>query len=456
MPGSLCQSLAGADGCAAGGVSVVVLSMTEGKSKLLRQRAVVPFLFRESSLTDQLEFDLMQEGDRALKSLIQELDDIYCVRLATEDDANEQAARAMSRAFSDNLMRFASFGESECVAMAKELFGDADASSNPDTLRALQQGLKQLAQYAFQQAMELSSANKLLSRNQVYAEQFIEPGGSVALGQFRKPGSENPFVLELKKCVDLVYNTNLPDRLKRYTFTPAGLPSRIALQDQTGVNVFKHESIQDILSDPDLITSLRRTFMARVQQGMNLPLLSELTMADVAEIRQLPEWYAFKDAQANILKNPLQCLSLIDGFQTEFDTFQRALSDWFNLKYQRPHTEARYCNYVSLAVSLAGKLIVVGSGLLPPLGNVVANFTVDRAVGYLPQKVKGYAAKLMVNVYDIGRRQLDCDRSYSIELMQSNAELYQDDILELLGKIASISGEDLPEVSMQMADQGID
>lgn len=425
--------------------------------QLLNSKAVVPFLFTESSLTDSLEFDLVQEGDLALSLLIQELDDIFCVRLAENDDDNDKATRNMSGAFTDSLLRFARFGEPECSAMAKELFADPKQASDTDVLKSFTKRLKQLSAYVFQESMTLSSDNRFLSRNQVYKDHFIEPEGSVALGHFRKSRNDHPFVLELKKCVDLVYNTNLPDHLKRYTFTPAGLPSRLALQDYTGVNIFNHESVEEIVSNPELLESLRRNFMARVGKGMNLPLLSELSMADVTEIRALPEWEIFKDAQAQILKDPLNCLNLIEAFQTKFNNFQQALSNWFNQKYQRPQTEERYCNYVSLAVSLGGKLIVVGSGLLPPVGNVVANATIDQAVKYLPKKIKGYAVKLMINVYDIGQRKLDQERSYSIELMQSSIEdLRRDDIVELLRRIAPISGEDLPSVSVQVADQGID
>jgi hypothetical protein len=101
--------------------------------------------------------------------------------------------------------------------------------------------------------------------------------------------------------------------------------------------------------------------MARSQQAMSLPLLRDLTVADVVEIRDLPQWRTFKDAQTAILKNPKQCIDLLQKFQLEFDDFQRALSKWYNKKYRNARTEERYVSYISFALSLAGKLIVASS-----------------------------------------------------------------------------------------------
>jgi hypothetical protein len=46
-------------------------------AQLIRDEAIIPFLFKESSLKDELSFDFSKEGDRATKALLDELDDIH-------------------------------------------------------------------------------------------------------------------------------------------------------------------------------------------------------------------------------------------------------------------------------------------------------------------------------------------------------------------------------------------
>ena len=87
---------------------------------------------------------------------------------------------------------------------------------------------------------------------------------------------------------------------------------------------------------------------------MSLPLLGELSVTDVVAIRQFPEWESFKDAQQKILKDPLHYLNRLEPFQESFDRFQLALSDWYNRTYERKKTEQRYCNFVTLALSVGG------------------------------------------------------------------------------------------------------
>lgn len=72
----------------------------------------------------------------------------------------------------------------------------------------------------------------------------------------------------------------------------------------------------------------------------------------------------------------------------------------------------------------------------------------------LPRRVRGYAAKLLVGVYDIGEHRLDANRSYTIELMQTGEELMREDIAELLSAV-NRSEDALPGTDGLVADQGI-
>ncbi len=416
----------------------------EAFAQLVRSGAIVPFLFTESSLSENLQFDLSSEGRTATRTLLEELaDDVTCVRLSPNDVENRKRTAQMSTEFGHALTRFRWLDDESLNAMAVELFRSPDKLHSAGFER-FGSSLQELAKTAF--------AMDSVTRNELYKKYFAFDGRGehVAAGRFRSPSEDEPFLFELKKLVDLAYNVNLPDHLGRYTFTPLDLPSRMALQDAPGTG-YTHEQISSLLTDDDMMEQLRRAVAAHTQRAMSLPLLANLTTADVIAIRALPEWDAFRLAQARLLKNPLEALENFAQFESAFEEFQASMSDWYQTTYHRQRTEDRYCNFVSIALSIGGRTIIAGSGL-SPVEKAVAG---EAAARVIPQRVKGYAAKLMVGVYDLGRRRLDSQRSYTIELMQTNEELLKEDVEGFLHKVTGKAEEPLPPVDGLIADQGI-
>ena len=426
---------------------------------LMREHAIVPYLWKESTLEAEQEFAVIDEGDRSMRALLRELgDDGQCVRLAIDDADNDRATDIMAGGFGEGLTHLNSLLSEQRNAMASELFGNPEILQEEGEWEAFDDAVDDLATYAFGKTAELRRKGTRLTRQQVYEDRFAagdDDGArhrNVAFGRFKAPGQDSPFLLELKKYVDLVYNVNLPDSLKRYTFTPVDMPSRMALQDMPGKG-YTHEQIRGIAANPDALEWIRRSFMARTGSAMSLPLLGELSISDVAAIREFPEWESFKDAQQKILRDPLRYLNGLEAFQESFDQFQLALSEWYNRTYQRKRTEERYCNFVTLVLSVGGVLAVAGSNLAS-VPHDVAGFVAPEVAIRLPRKVKGYAAKLLVGVYDTGRRRLDADRSYTIELMQTSEELMGEDVAELLAAVDR-TNDALPPITGLVADQGI-
>jgi len=423
---------------------------------LMRSGAIMPFLYQESSLADDQEFEVRDDGDVAVRALLSEVgDDVRCVRLAVNGEENDRAVASMTTDFGAGISRLNNLDSIQRNAMAAELFADPTRLQEPGTWDAFEQAVDDLARYSFNAAAELRRSNKKLARRDIYRDRFAAGGRAenVGIGRFKAPGPEDPFLLELKKFVDLVYNVNLPDHLRRYTFTPANMPSRMALQDAPGQG-FRHEQISGILTNADALEAIRRSFMASTQPAMNLPLLSELTVADVVKIRALPQWKPFKEAQARILTDPLHCLDNMAAFQDAFDAFQRALSGWYNQTYLCDQTTGRYRSFVSLALSIGGAVVVAGSHL-GPLALAGATAAVPAVSTAIPGRVKGYAAKLMVGVYDLGRQRLDADRAYTVELMQTNEELFGEDVAELLRLVTRAPDDAVPGADGIAADQGI-
>src|SRR5579871_2728877 len=55
---------------------------------LMREKAVVPFLYEESALAENLETGVRKEGDDAIQALAAEVGDVTCARLAVDDETN--------------------------------------------------------------------------------------------------------------------------------------------------------------------------------------------------------------------------------------------------------------------------------------------------------------------------------------------------------------------------------
>lgn len=430
-------------------------------AKLIREHAIVPYLYRESSLTDKADFGSRDEGEIAVRALLKEIgDDVRCVRLAAKKKANDRATDMMAVHFGEGIARLNGLDTEQRRAMASELFSDHELLQKSYNWQEFEDSVDSLADYAYGKIRELRREQRKITRQIIYQDYFAagsndkEREKNVALGRFKAPGLENPFLLSLKKYVDLVYNTNLPDHLKRYTFTPANMPSRMALQDDPGQG-FEHDQISAMIQDGgDVLEWARRMFVDKTQPAMNLPLLSKLNVADVVAIRQLPEWEPFKDAQQQILKNPLKCLDNMEAFEESFNSLQQALSEWYNITYKRSKTEQRYGSLISLALSVGGLLVVARSNL-GPMPHDVADFAIPALSTTLPQRVKGYAVKLMVGMFDYQRNQLDKDRTYTIELMQTNEELAREEIIDLLRSVNYQSEKAMPRIRGLLADQGV-
>jgi hypothetical protein len=124
---------------------------------------------------------------------------------------------------------------------------------------------------------------------------------------------------------------------------------------------------------------------------------------------------------------PRQCLRLSCAVR---DNGQQALSTWFYNKYRRPASERCYATAISIAIKVGG--VVVGATVKDSSVVVTAGALPE----VIPKRILGMSAKLLVQIYDTARRELDPDRSYSIEIMQSRAEYTREDVAALLARFA--------------------
>jgi hypothetical protein len=464
------------------GAFASLLQPTPGRSQV-----IVPYLMTELSLAQPAAaYGEDPQGRAALDALMQHLGtDVTCVRLAPFDHAaaaaRQQAAAAAPepdaekrkateaairketdaanlRRVAQLTMKFGSYlsGQLNQITMpsnalllnemAAELFGSrAHCLAEEGALDVFRRQLKEIARFA--------ADEDGVSRTKVYQKFFAagtnekETKDNVVRGVFRRASSDQPFLFEAKKLVDLVYNTNLPDVLQRYTFTPVGMPSRIALQDfSAGETLNTRQEAEGVIdASAARKQDINRIFMSNVQRGMYLPLLADLQMDDVVQIRALPAWAEFAAAQQAVLKDPLQVVELLDTFISKFDAFQRQLSEWYlrTAHGERLREKAkRYANFATVALQVAGKILIkLGFPGVDPASAVrtaALETTVEQAGQF--DRVKGFMINLMVYVVDVTDPQklaIDNDRSYSLELMRSEAEYTYEEVCDLFRRFSS-------------------
>lgn len=422
---------------------------------LVRKQVIVPYLNKEKTLLDKTPaVEVRDEGEKALRTLVERVgQEVTCVRLAVEDAENEKQIELMESNFGTYFLGLPAYRPNQLREMIDELFGLRPDNPEVAEFRPHLLALRDSVQRCLDR-------DSILYRGALYKDLFIagsdeEKGRNTALGRFRAPTGESPFLLALKKLVDLRYNSNLPDFLGRYTFTPVKMPSRLALQD--GVRAAREIESKKIVN---LIEELRthfiqiqREFMAKAHKGMNLPFLGELSVADVIEARGLDEWHDFALYQQEILREPLEIHERLEIFQYKFEKFQHAMSDWYYKKYPARRRPEQYANYVTLAIQAGGQLIALG--LDPRFDNLEGRVVTQQPELLKEMEIHDYDLLLMVNVINLKEQKLDRDRSYSIEVVRNDAGLRGNKLYDLVSAFKEIGGDAVDySAAVDLAEQG--
>ncbi|AWT43846.1 hypothetical protein DMT42_17010 [Streptomyces actuosus] len=171
---------------------------------------------------------------------------------------------------------------------------------------------------------------------------------------------------------------------------------------------------------------------------MALPLLSALKIDDIVAVRELPAWHEFARAQQDILLRPLEILDRLQAFTGAFNAFQSELSDWYFKKYKMAERVERYANFATVALQVAGSTLV---GLGFPGHDALS--LLDRSIisNAIPLVCKRPTVKLMVSVIDLLHKRIDPSRSYSIDLMQVQANYTRDQVRDLVQKFCGGTDE---------------
>lgn len=391
--------------------------------RLLDEGVLIPYLYREPSLElDGLEFDRYTANQRNWQRLCDDVRTPSVLRLDWDDDENlRQTDVKLARKFQQRVIET---GSLDHRALAESFGLPADAEPVlADRLGLL--GEACLRHYRTERT--------LVTRDVVYRAHVSHTDENTNVATGRYDGGQ-PLTAVVKQCVDLIYNTTLPDAIGRYALTPVGSPSRTILQefipraDSEGPNV----------GADDLLRLLRGAVFSITQEGLSLPSYGRLRLDDALEIRRYDAWRHYIDAQARVLNNP-DAFGDPDGLDAIYRHYMDVAKGAAHRARERRLGGAGAafrpaCQYgVKLVLEVAGRQIV--ERVFGP-DNEVVNIIRAAAAEYLSEKTAPVVARLVVGSVDALRGSPEqADFSTSVVFWQGRIEDAREQVRALKAKV---------------------
>lgn len=410
--------------------------------KLIKDHSIIPYLHDKSNIEEEPDFDLDEDGVRTFKSLLRDIDEITCTRFAIEESTNQNAIDLMTHKFHEYFLGFVARPPSLLRQIAEGLVPGRDSLERREKVNSLSKELNSWKRTLHDEVLSKIELKGTAKRNDLYSS-FIcrnDISNSIPLGYFN-PSDKSPFVLEKKKLFDLRYNINLADSLQRYVFTPSDLPMRSALAIDVDQGKGNGEALIDNLS-----SNIRNTFFEGNQQTLNLPYMKDLDIKDIYELRMLPSWAEYIKYQRLILQNPLHSIEYLDEFTKSLENYNSQVAEWFYKQKRIPIIEKKYRMLVRIAIKVAGTWIAHNL-----TGNIYA--TALASLIDLPDSALGYTVSLLVDYMQIGRDDVDRQLGYSLDIVNYEANITKESLVQLIRKAEEVSHQLYPPISGDLANQ---
>lgn len=264
---------------------------------LLRSKALLPFLFAEKAPHQEPrkdeDFDRDREAFEAWQDVCRKAEP-YCLRLEwPNDDGNDEENGNKIRTL---LARpFHQYGKSAVDGSAKVY---AEHLGIPDGQRRdFKVKLKEVLDWFSDAPLDDEGDVTFRQREHFYERFVVKDGSKVQRGLYDR---SKPFAGELKRLIDLKYNTNLADALGRYALTPVDSLPRIALQE---ARTLMQKEEGEVTAE-QLIALMRANVFDIAQRSLDLPLIPSMSLADVVEVRQdFASWENYISSIDNLLRN---------------------------------------------------------------------------------------------------------------------------------------------------------
>lgn len=304
----------------------------EGLAELICDGAIVPYLYKEETFEQPpRNFDLFL-GEKAMKRLIDKLGacSIKCVRLSTNKETNDQQTSSLATRFQTEITKILNYENRDQVDNILQMLLPENIPL--ETILGLK---KEVVKVARKVKSEIE--NQTVGREQLYQWCITKPETRVSHGYYRS----GPFVFEIKKWIDAIYSSNLPDALGILSFIPEGFPSAYdlgmvwSLGRKRKKTCTGSELINEVVDRARNEATWRRWNVFQSDANlMYLPSSDLLTHKDIIEIRGLDAWKKMMDVLEEFL-DPINSDGKFDynksvvEMQGAFEQFNRTLSAWY-------------------------------------------------------------------------------------------------------------------------------
>jgi hypothetical protein len=411
---------------------------------LIEQGVVVPYLFEESSFDQPpARFDTSL-GEKAMKRLCERLSgsQVQCVRLSADDVQNKEQIKTFSSRFLGEFTRLLSYEERDTIDRLTQILLPENAK--PAIIEGIKQNILEVAKW-----IEETKRNQIVRRENIYQQYIVVPDTLTSYGIYRA----DPFTFELKKWVDSIYNSNLPDALGILTFVPEGFPTaydlgmawalgRKAKRQHTGTDM-----IEEVVDRARSHATWKMWEAYQKSASLVLPSPEQLTHADILEIRQLNAWYNMMSALDKFI-NPVSGEGKFEytyyahEMWEAFRDFNQALGSW----YLKKSEGQRLLKATKYAVAI-GRIYQWGEwmiGLLFGKDNTIFPVLPPKGVQPPPLEQEDIRFGIEAGLFLVTKAGIDWRRSQLIQKMDRELVVKTDEVKQMIDQIVRLFPETAP------------
>jgi len=427
----------------------------EALAQLIQKSVIVPYLYDEAGLDNPpSNFDLLG-AEKAMNRLITALgqSDIRCARLSLNHEDNEAQTDSLATRFVNEFVKLSDYGGDRRIARIVEMLLPENVS---------QADMEELGKRVHSVSKKVDDLKKaqFVGRQHIYQEFIAEPGTLVSHGIYRA----DRFTFEIKKWVDAIYTSNLPDALGILTFVPEGFPTAydLGMSWSLGKRRKKQftgtELIDEVVDRARNEVTWKRWNAFQKTAKLVLPYPDRLTHKDILEIRDLNAWSQMMDTLEDFLdpvapgkgsgrskesgRSEFDYEYLTKEMWEAFDHFNGALSAWYSEKTEAARSE----DAEKFAVGI-GRIYQWGEwmvGLLfGPDGSVAP---ILPALGVRPPDLSSHELKfaIQVGLFFINEKGINWRRSQLVQKMENQLVVSTDDVRTMIEGIITLFPESAP------------
>lgn len=248
-------------------------------SKLLEEKALLPFLFFEKDIQDKPNFQVNEDGWKAFSEILENTN-IYPLKMSWDDTNNVQMANSISRTYTAYIMAMQLVGQEIAVEL-----------NIKDTASFIKR-LTDVSRFCLD---EIEKTGKpVITRQKLYEKFVCIDNTNVAERHY---DLSKPYWLELKTLFDMKYNVNIPD-IVGANFLSSGRGNRSILRE-TDLSAASYPTF-----DVDLSKMFSGIYMDTFTSFGTPEDFSMLDLQDVLKIRHTQAWEYYMQ-ELNSLKEQI-------------------------------------------------------------------------------------------------------------------------------------------------------